>query len=284
MEVMAMKRFSLNVCVVALNLAFGMGAVTAEAQTLERKKSFLETLFQSKKSGKKIVQAKKKILFKKKGKRRPSSTAGGKTMTPASRSFPRAMAVRSSAFQTVVGMTMSPKASAWVTSPMCRKSLWLWVARFLPAVRPFLSADAAIFDALADANLGIKVLPTEKTAILAAYHSAGFRPMWIDAGRPSERARAVLKILAAASEEGLTPARYLPPVLPSFAAIDALDTADPAGLGPSRPWPDGRRPDLRPPCQCRPVRPAETFALQRYQARSRESRRRRQGDLLVAVH
>lgn len=229
MEVMVMKRFSLNVCVAALALVFGIGAVTAEAQTLERKKSFLESLFQSNKSGKKAIPQ-KKILFKKKSKKRTIfgnwwNNDDSEIQIISSGNGNRIKQVPLSSWDEDVSEGFGMGNLTYVPEKLVALG-----GATPPGLKPILSFEVAVFDALADANLGIKVLPAEKQAIVSAYTSAAFHPMWIEAGKPSERAHAVLKILAAAGEEGLTPARYLPPVLTSFTAIDTLNSADPATL------------------------------------------------------
>jgi len=92
--------------------------------------------------------------------------------------------------------------------------------------RPADPASAAIYDALASKELGIRVLPEIKQAILDHYRTQGFRPLWVDNGKPSGRARAVLQVLAVAGEHGMQPDNYRPASLSNFAAIDSIQPGD----------------------------------------------------------
>jgi len=92
------------------------------------------------------------------------------------------------------------------------------VQESLAAPRPTDAAAAAIYDALTDPDLSIRIVQEEKQAILDHYVATGFRPLWIEDGKLAPRAEAVLALLAAAGEEGLEPAHYLPPSLASFDA------------------------------------------------------------------
>ncbi|MBC8037769.1 MAG: L,D-transpeptidase family protein [Rhizobiales bacterium] len=96
--------------------------------------------------------------------------------------------------------------------------------------RPADAAAAAIFDALASKDLGIRVVPEIKLAILDHYRAQGFSPLWLDGGKASGRARSVLKILASAADEGMQPAHYRPPALSDFDAVDSLPADDLAAL------------------------------------------------------
>ncbi len=87
--------------------------------------------------------------------------------------------------------------------------------------RPADPQSAAIYDALSSKDVGVRVLPDIKQAILDHYRAQGFNPLWLDGGKASGRARSVLKVLASASEEGMQPANYLPPALSDFAAVDS---------------------------------------------------------------
>ena len=100
----------------------------------------------------------------------------------------------------------------------------------LTDVRPVETRAGAIHDGFASPELGIRVLPEARDAILAHYRATGFRPLWIENGRLSSRAEAVLALLANADAEGLTAANYLPPVLASFDGAGAIAAADTAGL------------------------------------------------------
>ena len=61
----------------------------------------------------------------------------------------------------------------------------------------------------------LRVLPAARDALLAQYAAQDFRPIWLEDGKLSDRGAAVLKLLAAADEEGLEPQGYLPPASPA---------------------------------------------------------------------
>ncbi len=73
---------------------------------------------------------------------------------------------------------------------------------------------------LADKGTAIRAVDAERKAVLSLYSSNGFNPLWFKDGHITERASQALKILSRAGEEGLIPANYLPPVLPSFEDAD----------------------------------------------------------------
>lgn len=74
----------------------------------------------------------------------------------------------------------------------------------------------AIRDVLASRDSGIRAVQAERSAILAHYQASGFRPLWLESGTLSERARLVLAVLAQADKDGMAAEAYLPPVLASF--------------------------------------------------------------------
>jgi murein L,D-transpeptidase YcbB/YkuD len=91
------------------------------------------------------------------------------------------------------------------------------------------SADpvaGAIYDALANKDLAVRVQPEIRQAMLDQYRAGAFRPLWIESGKMSGRAHMVLQVLAAAAEEGLQPANYLPPSLSDFAAAASIPPDD----------------------------------------------------------
>ena len=92
--------------------------------------------------------------------------------------------------------------------------------------RPMDAAAAAIYDALTDPELSIRLVEEEKQAILDRYVSTGFRPVWISDGKLPPRAEAVLAVLAAAGEDGMEPTNYLPPSLTNFDAASLPKTGD----------------------------------------------------------
>ncbi len=89
--------------------------------------------------------------------------------------------------------------------------------------RPADPAAAAIYDALASKDLGIRIVPEIKQAMLDHYRAQGFRPIWVDGGKPSGRANSVLQVLASAEAEGMQPAHYRPPALSDFTATIPAD-------------------------------------------------------------
>ena len=96
--------------------------------------------------------------------------------------------------------------------------------------RPADTAAAALYDALASKDLGVRVLPDIRQAILDHYRAQGFRPLWLEGGKPAGRAHMVLHVLASAAEDGMQAANYLPPALSDFAAVDSIQPDDLAAL------------------------------------------------------
>jgi len=80
----------------------------------------------------------------------------------------------------------------------------------LTGERPADPAAAAVYDALSNADLDLRVRPEVKQAIIAAYQAQGFKPLWMEKDALTPRAEALLKVLAAAGEEGLKPEAYAP--------------------------------------------------------------------------
>lgn len=92
--------------------------------------------------------------------------------------------------------------------------------------RPADLTGAAIYDALASKDLGIRVIPEIKQVMLDHYRTQGFKPLWLDNGKPSGRARAVLQVLAAAADDGMQPEHYRPASLSDFSAVDRIQPGD----------------------------------------------------------
>ncbi len=63
---------------------------------------------------------------------------------------------------------------------------------------------------LADKRSPIRTTVPHRKAILEAYKSRNFAPIWIADNKPTPRAEALLQKLAAASQDGLEPLAYLP--------------------------------------------------------------------------
>ena len=97
--------------------------------------------------------------------------------------------------------------------------------------RPADAAAGAIHDQLAGTGPALRVLPETRDAVIETYRKREFRPVWIENGALSERGKAVLALLAAADEEGLDPAAYLPTGLTAFGqSLPTYDTAAMARL------------------------------------------------------
>jgi murein L,D-transpeptidase YcbB/YkuD len=100
------------------------------------------------------------------------------------------------------------------------------LARLTPA-----NAEAApILAQLSSTRTNIRATADERQAILEAYKASGFKPLWLEGGNVSPRARDLLAYLSKANEEGLNPLAYLPPVLSSFDNVDSQLAGDPQQL------------------------------------------------------
>jgi len=80
----------------------------------------------------------------------------------------------------------------------------------------------AAFVALKAGLDGIKVSKEQLSAIAGLYEKRAFSPLWIEDGKPSARAEAVLKVLRAAEREGLDPGHYALPTLASAGKLEDL--------------------------------------------------------------
>jgi L,D-transpeptidase YcbB len=87
----------------------------------------------------------------------------------------------------------------------------------------------ATFEALKAGIDGIGVSARQLEAIAKAYESRQYKPIWIEDGKPSARAEAVLKVLSEAEQEGLKASWYALPVLDSARTVAGLP-GDPATL------------------------------------------------------
>jgi L,D-transpeptidase YcbB len=92
--------------------------------------------------------------------------------------------------------------------------------------RPAGAAEAAVYEALSAKDLGLRVRPEIRQAMRDHYRAQGFRPIWLENGKLAPRAEAVLKVLAAAPEEGMRAENYLPPTLSDFSAPTGLSSGD----------------------------------------------------------
>jgi murein L,D-transpeptidase YcbB/YkuD len=86
--------------------------------------------------------------------------------------------------------------------------------------RPAETASGHVYDTLTAPGPALRIMPEIRDALSDQYRQQNFRPLWLDqSGKLSPRAVAVVKLLAAADEEGLESASYLPPSLASFDSI-----------------------------------------------------------------
>jgi murein L,D-transpeptidase YcbB/YkuD len=109
--------------------------------------------------------------------------------------------------------------------------------RLVPLANPALAkVDAAtaqnpeILKTLTDIKSGIRVEMPLREPILALYKANGYKPVWLDQGKPSERALKLLAVAATADKEGLQPQDYLPPALTSFTDVEGQLRGDAALL------------------------------------------------------
>ncbi|MGE0238975.1 MAG: murein L,D-transpeptidase [Parvibaculaceae bacterium] len=75
---------------------------------------------------------------------------------------------------------------------------------------------SAILDELKSRKSPIRVTAAEKQAIVDFYRQNGFRPAWVSRQGLGERGHSVLRLFAAAAEDGLSPDDYLPLSLARF--------------------------------------------------------------------
>lgn len=109
--------------------------------------------------------------------------------------------------------------------------------RLVPLADPALAKlDVAsaqnpqIIQTLANLKSGIRVEAPLRESILALYKSNGYKPVWLEQGKPSARALKVLALAAAADKEGLRADDYLPQPLTSFNAAEDQLGGDAAAL------------------------------------------------------
>ncbi len=79
---------------------------------------------------------------------------------------------------------------------------------------------------LADKSNPVRAQEPERKAILAFYKANGFKPQWLENGRPSSKAEAFLKFVSTADKDGLLPKNYRPEVLTGFEDIHAAVGGD----------------------------------------------------------
>jgi murein L,D-transpeptidase YcbB/YkuD len=100
----------------------------------------------------------------------------------------------------------------------------------LMKLSPETPEPATVFAVLSASRSDIRAEAAERTAILDHYKSTGFKPVWLEANKPSGRALKILAVLSKAAEDGLDPQNYLPPVLTSFENVESQLTGNPEKL------------------------------------------------------
>jgi L,D-transpeptidase YcbB len=93
------------------------------------------------------------------------------------------------------------------------------VPLFDPSIAKIQAADIAmggVASALTDPKTAPRVEPPWKQPILDLYRGNAFKAFWLDNGKPSERAKAILAYAATTSDQGLDPLDYLPDGVTSY--------------------------------------------------------------------
>lgn len=101
-----------------------------------------------------------------------------------------------------------------------------------PAFAKLMAADSqsqAILAELSTLKTNIRAPQDERQPILEFYKNTGFKPLWLTAGAPSERAKALLAFAAKTADDGLDPLNYLPVGLTTFGEVAQIGS-DPQKL------------------------------------------------------
>ncbi len=88
-----------------------------------------------------------------------------------------------------------------------------------PAFAKLSAADVqsqAVLAELSSLKTKIRTVQAQREPILEFYKKSGFKPLWLNAGVPSERSRALLAFAAKTEEEGFDSASFLPFGLSNF--------------------------------------------------------------------
>ena len=210
-----MSRLALKIGIAALAIVVAAGAAEASERTKKKKKGFFAALFgESTNTQRKKAKKNRRFLF------------GGNDDVEI---------ITGSELDITRGRSdddpePSPGLGMGNLTYVPDKLALLGNAKFTEP-RPADPAASAIMDALASDDAGIRVLPEARDAILDHYRSTGFKPVWLTGQTLQPRAESLLKLLAAAGDEGLDPANYLPPALTSFGApLPSWDAAAMARL------------------------------------------------------
>ena len=101
-----------------------------------------------------------------------------------------------------------------------------------PAFTKLTAGDVqsqAVLSELTDPQSKIRAPQDERQPILDFYKKTSFKPLWITAGAPSDRAKAVLAFATKVAEDGLDPLNYVPAGFSSFDEL-SLVGSDPHKL------------------------------------------------------
>jgi len=87
----------------------------------------------------------------------------------------------------------------------------------------------AAFETLKTGLDGVSLYAGQVDALAETYSKRAFAPLWIEDGKPSAKAKAVVKVLLNAAQEGLDPDHYALPSMASAGGMDGLGS-DPQTL------------------------------------------------------
>ena len=96
--------------------------------------------------------------------------------------------------------------------------------QYVDSVKLPIAVDQAIFEALKNNSAGVSLSKHQVTALIETYSEREYAPLWIADHKPSSNARAVLKVLANADQEGLDPNLYTLSSLTDAGGIDNLSS------------------------------------------------------------
>ncbi len=201
-----------------LALAVGATAALADTATRKRKKNFFEKLFSSSSSNPQRAEKRNRRLFGDRYWERNDPSSGIRIING-----------QDSADQTIVPQRGGQKVIvASDDDPEGDPGFGMGNLNYAPEKlvsltghkfsepRPADAAAGFVYDALLSAEPGMRVRTDIREAIAEHYRTQNFRPVWLDNGKLSARGADVLKLLAAAGEEGLEPESYLPRSLAAY--------------------------------------------------------------------
>ena len=210
-----MKKLGWRLGVAALGMLVAASAAYADTPGVTRKKSFFDDLFGGGNRSGLILRKKRRVIF------------GDDWWNESSRGGVRVINGRDLSYTINDGSDPEiPTGYGMGNLTYVPENLVALGGTAPKDVRPDWGIAAEIYDALASPDLGIKVQAEERQAILSHYSQTGFRPLWIENGKLSPRAAAILKIFEQAADEGLQPANYLPPALNNYAGLSSAAASD----------------------------------------------------------